>query len=75
MSRSITLRDRDPRHERAQRDSMKADEKNVVLAVDLGGTHLRAALIDRAGQILTQAQKRNTGRGFIRSGHTRAGGG
>ena len=33
---------------------MKAEDKSVVLAFDLGGTHLRAALIDRAGEILTQ---------------------
>src|SRR5262245_1914011 len=37
-------------------DSMPAEEKRVVLAVDLGGTHLRAALIDDTGQILSQVK-------------------
>jgi glucokinase len=31
---------------------MNSDNHNAVLSVDLGGTHLRAALIDQAGKIL-----------------------
>ncbi|HSE34448.1 MAG TPA: ROK family protein [Pyrinomonadaceae bacterium] len=36
---------------------MPSKERKVVLAVDLGGTHLRAALIDDTGEILTQLKK------------------
>jgi glucokinase len=37
--------------------STKSAAEDVVLAVDLGGTHLRAALVDRTGKILTQIKK------------------
>ena len=42
---------------------MGGDASSVVLAVDLGGTQLRAALIDRSGQILAREATLTAARG------------
>jgi xylulokinase len=44
----------------------------VVLAADLGGTHFRAALVDRHGNVVAQSSRASTPSDVDRNGHSEA---